>query len=231
MKINRDEQEIHKFDQLGHHWWDLEGPLKPLHQINPLRLQFILQHTTLPQKKVLDVGCGGGILSESLAKNGAQVTGIDLSAKAIAAAQQHAQNQNLIVHYQVSSVEALAEQMPEQFDVITCMELLEHVPDPLSVVQACAQLLKPGGKLFFSTINRNLKAYLGAIIGAEYILGLLPRGTHDYKKFIRPAELASWARAAHLQLLDSQGLGYHLLNSKYYLTPRTGINYFMCLQK
>jgi 2-polyprenyl-6-hydroxyphenyl methylase/3-demethylubiquinone-9 3-methyltransferase len=228
---NIDPLEIAKFEILAQEWWDPNGSSKPLHDINPFRLKFITDILTLDQKKVLDVGCGGGLLSESMAQQRAQVTAIDMSESLIEIAKHHAQEQNLRIHYQQMTVENLAAQSPNSFDVITCMEMLEHVPNPISVIQACANLIKEGGYLFFSTLNRNLKAYLGAIIGAEYILGLLPKGTHDYQKFIRPSELDSWARAAGLNLVQIKGLSYNPLTQQYRLSTNLDINYLICYRK
>jgi len=193
--MNADPQELQKFSDLAHNWWDPTSEFRPLHEINPLRLEWINSRAPLNGKTVLDVGCGGGILAESMAAKGAKVTGIDLSEKALKVADLHSLESGIAVEYQLTSAEQLAQDKPHHFDVVTCMEMLEHVPDPGAIVQACAQLVKPGGKVFFSTINRNPKAYLFAVIGAEYLLRMLPRGTHDYEKFITPAELASFIRS------------------------------------
>lgn len=224
---NVEAAEVNKFADLAHQWWDLQGVFKPLHQLNPLRLHYIDQRASLPSKKVLDVGCGGGILSESMALRGAQVTGIDLAEKSLQVAQLHALETGANIDYQCIAVEALAAQHAGQFDVVTCMEMLEHVPDPSSVVRACAQLVKPGGHVFFSTLNRNPKAYLMAVVGAEYVLNLLPKGTHDYSKFIKPSELASWIRQNGLELQHQTGLTYHPLTKQYSLTPDTSVNYMV----
>ncbi len=232
MTQNFDPQEIDKFSNLGLHWWDPAGDLKTLHAINPLRLHYIQQRATLAGKKVLDVGCGGGILAESLALRGAEVTGIDLSQGALKAAKLHRletleQHPNLKLNYQQCSVEELAQQQAGNFDVVTCMELLEHVPDPASVIKACASLLKPGGQIFFSTLNRTLKAYLFAIIGAEYILRLLPQNTHDYAKFIKPSELTEEAERCGLRVEDLTGLRYDLVSREFSLTEDVSVNYLM----
>jgi 2-polyprenyl-6-hydroxyphenyl methylase/3-demethylubiquinone-9 3-methyltransferase len=225
---NVDPGEIAKFEALASRWWDPESEFKPLHEINPLRLDFIDARAGLAGKRVVDVGCGGGILAEAMAHRGARVTGIDLGEAPLAVARLHAEESGVEVDYRRISVEALAEEMPGAFDVVTCLEMLEHVPDPASVVRACATLVKPGGHLFFSTLNRNPKAYALAILGAEYLLRLLPRGTHDYEKFIRPAELASWCRAAHLEIQEQSGLVYNPLTRRYRLHPTdVSVNYLM----
>jgi 2-polyprenyl-6-hydroxyphenyl methylase/3-demethylubiquinone-9 3-methyltransferase len=223
--VNFDQSEIEKFDAMATKWWDEKGPCRPLHELNPLRLDFIQQYVSLADQHVLDVGCGGGILSEGLAIQGAHVTGIDLSQQALTVAQQHAQAHQLNITYKEIAVETLAEQQPAQFDIITCFELLEHVPDPSSIIRACAQLIKPHGHLFFSTINRNFKAYLFAILGAEYFLKLLPKGTHEYQKFIKPNELAAWLRTADIRLEKLCGMGYHPLTRQFYLTNDISVNY------
>ncbi len=228
---NIDPHEIAKFDAAAAHWWDRQGEMKPLHDINPLRLDFIEQHDTLSHKQVLDVGCGGGILAEGMAERGAKVIGIDMSAAALEVARLHLYESQLQIDYQQSTAEDYATQHPGQFDIVTCLELLEHVPTPATVIQACATLVKPGGSLFFSTINRNAKAYLFAIVGAEYLLKMLPRGTHDFAKFIRPAELAHWSRAANLSVIDLKGMHYHLLNKTYSLSDDVSVNYLMYCQK
>ncbi len=219
--------EVNKFAELAHQWWDPQGVFKPLHQLNPLRLQYIDQRASLAGKRVLDVGCGGGILSESMAQRGAQVLGIDLAEKSLQVAQLHALEAGATVEYRCVAVEALATEMPQSFDVVTCMEMLEHVPDPASVVRACAALVKPGGHVFFSTLNRNAKAYLMAVVGAEYVLNLLPKGTHDYSKFIKPSELASWMRPCGLELRHQTGVTYHPLSKQYALTTDTTVNYML----
>lgn len=228
---NVDPQEIAKFDAFAASWWDTQGDFKPLHEINPLRLSFIQTYVNLNGKNVIDVGCGGGILSESMAAQGAKVTGIDLSENVLAVAKQHAKTQNLILDYQQLDVTTLAQQKAGEYDVVTCMELLEHVPDPAQIIAACAKLAKPDGKLFFSTINRNPKAYLFAILGAEYVLKLLPKGTHDYSKFIRPAEFATWSRAAGLQTKEFKGMTYRPLSKKYELTDNIDVNYLVYCEK
>lgn len=225
--MNVDELELNKFSNLAHKWWDKTSEFKPLHDINPLRLNYIDKAVTLKSKTVLDVGCGGGILSESMAERGAKVTGIDLGEKALKVAQLHSLESGVTVDYQLISVEKLAEQHPASFDVVTCLEMLEHVPDPASVVAACAKLVKPGGKVFFSTINRNPKAYLFAVIGAEYVLNMLPRGTHDYAKFIKPSELASWMRLAGLSLNHQIGMSYNPITQHYWLGDDVSVNYMM----
>ncbi len=224
---NVDEAEINKFSELAHKWWDKTSEFKPLHDINPLRLNYIDSAVSLKGKTVLDVGCGGGILSESMAEKGATVTGIDLGEKALKVAQLHSLESGVAVDYQLVSVETMAEKQPASFDVVTCLEMLEHVPDPASVVAACAKLVKPGGKVFFSTINRNPKAYLFAVIGAEYVLNMLPRGTHDYAKFIKPSELASWMRLAGLSLQHQIGMSYNPLTQHYWLGDDVSVNYMM----
>lgn len=230
--INADPAELAKFSDLAHRWWDTQSEFKPLHQINPLRLQWIQSLAPLQGQRVLDIGCGGGILSDAMARAGAQVLGIDLASKALKVAQLHAlEAQTPNVSYREVSAEALAAEAPGSFDVVTCMEMLEHVPDPASVVQACATLVKPGGKVFFSTINRNPKAFLFAVVGAEYVLNLLPRGTHEYQKFIRPSELASHLRAAGLTLNATRGLQYNPLTQRYWLDGDTSVNYLFATQK
>lgn len=230
--INADPAELAKFSDLAHRWWDPESEFQPLHQINPLRLDWIHALAPLASKVVLDVGCGGGILSDSMARKGAQVTGIDLSTKALRVAQLHALEANTAnVSYREISAEALALEQPEQFDVVTCMEMLEHVPNPASVVSACYELVKPGGWVFFSTINRNPKAFLFAIVGAEYLLQMLPKGTHEYAKLIRPSELAAFCRAAGLELMRTKGLEYNPLTRRYWLSEDTSVNYMFATRK
>jgi 2-polyprenyl-6-hydroxyphenyl methylase/3-demethylubiquinone-9 3-methyltransferase len=230
--INADPAELAKFSDLAHRWWDPESEFRPLHQINPLRLDWIQTVAPLANKAVLDVGCGGGILSDSMARKGAQVTGIDLSVKALRVAQLHALEANTAnVSYREISAEALALEHPAEFDVVTCMEMLEHVPDPASVVKACSELVKPGGWVFFSTINRNPKAFLFAIVGAEYLLQMLPKGTHEYAKLIRPSELAAHCRAAGLELTQTKGLEYNPLTRRYWLSQDTSVNYMFSARK
>ncbi|MBX9675427.1 MAG: bifunctional 2-polyprenyl-6-hydroxyphenol methylase/3-demethylubiquinol 3-O-methyltransferase UbiG [Methylotenera sp.] len=224
---NYDTAELNKFSELAHKWWDKTSEFKPLHDINPLRLGFIDQKVSLAGKTVLDVGCGGGILSESMAQKGATVTGIDLGEKALKVAQLHSLESGINVDYRLIAVEQLAKDAPASFDVVTCLEMLEHVPDPASVVRACAQLVKPGGHVFFSTINRNPKAYLFAVVGAEYVLNMLPRGTHDYAKFIKPSELAAWVRTSDLSLTHQIGMSYNPITKHYWLDNDISVNYMM----
>jgi 2-polyprenyl-6-hydroxyphenyl methylase/3-demethylubiquinone-9 3-methyltransferase len=229
---NVDQAELAKFSDLAHRWWDVNSEFRPLHQINPLRLDWINSLASIRGKQVLDVGCGGGILSDAMARAGATVTGIDLAGKSLKVAQLHAlECQTPNVNYREISAEAMADQAPAQFDVVTCMEMLEHVPDPASTVKACATLVKPGGWVFFSTLNRNPKSFLFAIIGAEYVLNLLPRGTHEYAKFIRPAELASDCRNAGLEVMASKGLQYNPLTRRYWLDNNTSVNYMLATQR
>ena len=229
--LNVDPAELQKFAALAHRWWDPNSEFRPLHEINPLRLNLIDQKAALAGKRVLDVGCGGGILSESMALKGAQVTGIDLGEKALKVAQLHQLESGVAVDYRLISAEALATEMPQSFDVVTCMEMLEHVPDPAAVVNACATLVKPGGMVFFSTINRNPKAYLFAVIGAEYVLNLLPRGTHEYEKFIKPSELSAWSRQAGLSLTGMTGMRYNPLSKRYWLGDDVSVNYILYTTK
>jgi 2-polyprenyl-6-hydroxyphenyl methylase/3-demethylubiquinone-9 3-methyltransferase len=229
---NADPQELAKFSELAHVWWDPEGDFRPLHRINPLRLDWIDSSVRLVGKSVLDVGCGGGILSDSMARRGAQVLGIDLASKPLRVAQLHALEAGTQgVRYREVAVEALAEEAPESFDVVTCMEMLEHVPDPGSVVRACGRLTKPGGWAFFSTINRNPKAFALAIVGAEHVLRLLPKGTHEYARFIRPSELAGWCRTAGLDVTETRGLQYNPLTERYWLSADTSVNYLFACRK
>jgi 2-polyprenyl-6-hydroxyphenyl methylase/3-demethylubiquinone-9 3-methyltransferase len=225
--MNVDPAELEKFSELAHRWWDPHSEFKPLHDINPLRLDYIDKITGFKGKAVLDVGCGGGILAESMAARGAQVTGIDLGDKPLKVAQLHLMESGLQVEYRKIAVEDLAREKPRQYDVVTCMEFLEHVPDPGRAVLACATLVKPGGHVFFSTINRNLKSYLFAIIGAEYVLRLLPRGTHDYAKLIKPSELGRFCRAAKLNVAHLTGMTYNPFTRTYALGPDTGVNYLL----
>jgi 2-polyprenyl-6-hydroxyphenyl methylase/3-demethylubiquinone-9 3-methyltransferase len=232
MSVNVDPQEIAKFSELAHRWWDPESEFRPLHQINPLRLDWIDQRASLRGKRVLDVGCGGGILSDAMARRGADVLGIDLSTKALRVASLHALEANTpSVRYREVSAESLAAESPSEFDVVTCMEMLEHVPDALSVVSACASLVRPGGWLFFSTINRNPKSFLFAIVGAEYIFKLLPKGTHEYAKFIKPSELAGYSREAGLNVNESCGLEYNPLTRRYWLSGDTSVNYMLACRR
>jgi len=230
--LNADPAELAKFSELAHRWWDPESEFRPLHQINPLRLGWIESLAPLNDKAVLDVGCGGGILSDAMARKGAQVLGIDLATKALKVAQLHALEADTPrVSYRAVSAEQLALEQPGHYDVVTCMEMLEHVPDPASVVQACAALVKPGGWVFFSTLNRNPKSFVLAIIGAEYVLKLLPKGTHEYAKFIRPSELVGHCRAAGLQAQGMRGLQYNPLTRRYWLDADTSVNYLVATLK
>jgi len=225
--MNADPLELQKFSELAHRWWDPTSEFRPLHEINPLRLEWINALVPLPGKRVVDVGCGGGILAESMAKKGATVTGIDLSEKALKVAELHSLESGVPVRYEMIAAEDLAAREASQYDVVTCMEMLEHVPDPSAVVRACATLVKPGGHVFFSTINRNPKSYLFAIIGAEYVLRLLPRGTHDYAKFIKPAELSQFARHAKLEVTAIKGMTYNPITKIYSLNQDTDVNYLI----
>ena len=229
--MNVDQSEIAKFSALAHRWWDPNSEFKPLHAINPLRLAWIKTFVGLDGKKVVDIGCGGGILAESIAQSGADTTGIDLSEKALKVAELHALEVGANLTYRAISAEDLAQEQPGQYDVVTCMEMLEHVPDPASVVRACAKLCKPGGTLFFSTLNRSPKSYLFAIIGAEYILRLLPKGTHEYAKFIKPSELVTFTRSAGLELLGMKGLSYNPLTQVYSLNDDVDVNYMIAVRK
>jgi 2-polyprenyl-6-hydroxyphenyl methylase/3-demethylubiquinone-9 3-methyltransferase len=228
---NADPIELEKFSQLASRWWDPNSEFKPLHEINPLRLAYIDKLASLNGKQVLDVGCGGGILSESMAGLHAQVTGIDLAEKSLKVAKLHLLESGKQVNYRKVAVEELAAEQPESFDAVTCMEMLEHVPDPQSIVRACAQLVKPGGWVFFSTLNRNPKSYLFAIVGAEYVLNMLPRGTHEYAKFIKPSELAQYCRNASLQVHDLTGMSYNPISKVYSLGKDTDINYIVACQR
>ena len=229
--MNVDPAELQKFSELAHRWWDPAGSFRPLHEINPLRLDWIDRRAALPGKRVLDVGCGGGILSESMSARGADVLGIDLADKPLRVAQLHALESGARVRYRPVSAEELAHEAAASFDVVTCMEMLEHVPDPDSIVAACAALVRPQGWVFFSTINRNARAFVMAIVGAEYVLGLLPRGTHEYARFIRPSELARSARASLLQIDELCGLSYLPLSRSYRLGSDTRVNYLMACRK
>ncbi|GMR07628.1 MAG: bifunctional 3-demethylubiquinone 3-O-methyltransferase/2-octaprenyl-6-hydroxy phenol methylase [Gammaproteobacteria bacterium] len=228
---NIDEHEVAKFEELAHRWWDPNSEFKPLHEINPLRLDYINQRADLAGKSVLDVGCGGGILAESMAGLGAIVTGIDAGEAPLAVAKLHQHESGVSVDYQQITAEAMAEAVPGSFDMVTCMEMLEHVPDPGSVINACAQLVKPAGYVFFSTINRNPRAYALAIIGAEYLLKLLPKGTHEYARFIKPSELANWSRQAGLSIQDITGMSYNPFSRRYSLGTNVDVNYIVCCDK
>jgi len=225
--MNADPAELQKFSDLAHRWWDPESEFKPLHQINPLRLDWIDNAARIADKRVVDIGCGGGILAESMATRGAQVTGVDLSEKALGVARLHLFESGQNVDYRLISAEDLAREAPASFDVVTCMEMLEHVPDPASTIRACATLVKPGGHVFFSTLNRNLKAYLMAVVGAEYVLNLLPKGTHEYAKFIKPSELARYVREAGLDVEELVGMNYNPFSKVYSLGRDTDVNYLM----
>jgi 2-polyprenyl-6-hydroxyphenyl methylase / 3-demethylubiquinone-9 3-methyltransferase len=230
--VNADPRELAKFSELAHRWWDTESDFRPLHQINPLRLDWIDSLAALSGKRVLDVGCGGGILADAMARRGGDVLGIDLATKALKVAQLHAiEAATPRVAYREIAVEALADEAPESFDVVTCMEMLEHVPDPASVVTACGRLARPGGWVFFSTINRNAKAFAFAIVGAEHVLKLLPKGTHEYAKFLRPSELAAWCREASLDLAATRGLAYNPITQRYRLSVDTSVNYLLACRK
>ncbi len=230
--INVDPAELAKFSDLAHHWWDTESEFKPLHQINPLRLEWINGIAPLHDRDVLDVGCGGGILADSMARKGAVVTGIDLATKSLRVAQLHAlEAETPRIRYEEVAVETLAERQPASFDVVTCMEMLEHVPDPESVVKACAELVKPGGWVFFSTLNRNVQSFAQAIVAAEYLLNLLPRGTHEYAKMIKPSELAGFCRSAGLNVLHAKGLQHNPITGRYWLSANTSVNYMIATQR
>jgi 2-polyprenyl-6-hydroxyphenyl methylase/3-demethylubiquinone-9 3-methyltransferase len=228
---NSDSAELNKFAQAAHRWWDLDGEFKPLHDINPLRVNWIASHARLEGAHALDIGCGGGILSEALAERGARVTGIDLAERALKVARMHALERSLGVNYELISAEQLAAERPGGFDVVCCMEMLEHVPRPDSVVRAAAQLVRPGGWVFFSTINRNLKSFALAIVGAEYLLRLLPRGTHEYARFLRPSELAGWAREAGLDAVEFRGLEPDVLRGGWRMGSRVDVNYFLACRR
>jgi 2-polyprenyl-6-hydroxyphenyl methylase/3-demethylubiquinone-9 3-methyltransferase len=230
-QVNVDPAEIEKFSALAHRWWDPNSEFKPLHQINPLRLDYIDRLASVRGKKTLDVGCGGGILAEALAARGADVTGIDMAEKPLKVAQLHLLESGRKVDYRLTAIESLAEETPGSFEVVTCMEMLEHVPDPASTIAACARAAKPGAWLFFSTLNRNPKSYLFAIIGAEYVLKLLPKGTHEYAKFIRPSELTTWCRAAGLQPAEIIGMTYNPFTRTYALGRDASVNYIVAVRK
>ena len=232
LNVNADPAELEKFSALAHRWWDADGEFRPLHQINPLRLDWINSLSPLSGARVVDIGCGGGILSDSMARKGAHVLGVDLASKALRVARLHALDaQTPNIEYREVSAEILAAELPGHFDTVTCMEMLEHVPDPASVVKACADLVKPGGWVFFSTINRNTKAFMFAIVGAEYLLKLLPRGTHEYAKMIRPNELASYCRAAGLDVRHTRGMEHNPLTQRFWLSADTSVNYLFAVQK
>lgn len=228
---NIDRAELAKFEAIASKWWDPESEFRPLHDINPLRLNYIDERCSLNGKTVIDIGCGGGILSESMAKRGANVTGIDMGEAPLAVAKLHKLESGVEVNYLHSTAEAFAEQKPESYDIVTCLEMLEHVPDPASVIKACAKLVKPGGHVFFSTINRNPKSFVFAIVGAEYVLNLLPKGTHDYKKLIRPSELSEWSRAARLSVTEVSGMTYNPFMKRYKLGRDASVNYLIHTQK
>ena len=228
---NADPRELAKFEALASRWWNPDGPMKALHEINPLRLDYIDERAPLKGARVLDVGCGGGLLSEGMARRGAQVLGIDLAQASLDVAAAHAREHEIEVEYHCQSAEQLAAEQPGAFKIVTCLEMLEHVPDPAQVVSACARAVQPGGTVFFSTINRNLKSFLLAIVGAEHVLGMLPRGTHEYEKLIRPSELAAWCRDAGLQVLDVTGLHYNPLARSFSLGGNVDVNYFVETQR
>lgn len=228
---NIDELEIQKFEKLAARWWDPDSEFKPLHEINPIRVNYISRITNIAEKKILDIGCGGGILAEALAHHGAQVTAIDMANASLSVAKLHQLDSKLKIDYRQISAEELAQKESQKYDVITCLEMLEHVPDPASIVKSCFELIKPGGLVFFSTINRNPKSYLFAILGAEYVLNLLPRGTHEYAKFIRPSELATWCRNSELELKDQIGMGYNPFTKRYYLQDNIDVNYIAYYQR
>ena len=232
MTVNADAQELAKFSELAHRWWDPDSEFRPLHRINPLRLEWIDELATLRGKQVLDVGCGGGILAEAMAQRAGHVTGVDLATRPLGVARLHALEAGVDnIDYREISAESLAIERPAAFEVVTCMELLEHVPDPASVVRACGELVKPGGWVFFSTLNRNPKAFVFAIVGAEYVLNLLPKGTHEYARFIRPSELARWCRDAGLSVQGSRGMQYNPLTGRYWLSADTSVNYLFACRK
>ncbi|MDN7177939.1 bifunctional 2-polyprenyl-6-hydroxyphenol methylase/3-demethylubiquinol 3-O-methyltransferase UbiG [Caballeronia sp. SEWSISQ10-4 2] len=229
--INADPHELQKFSELAHRWWDPNAEFKPLHELNPVRLDWIDKHAHLSGKRALDIGCGGGILSESMAVRGAKVKGVDLSSSALGVADLHSLESGVEVEYEEIAAEALAAREPGSYDVVTCMEMLEHVPDPAGIVHACATLVKPGGWVFFSTLNRNARAYLFAVIGAEYIARMLPRGTHDYARFIKPSELAQFVRSAQLDIVEIKGITYRPLSKRFSLSDDSSINYLMACRR
>lgn len=224
---NADPAELQKFSDLAHRWWDPESEFKPLHDINPLRINYIAERVALPNARLIDVGCGGGLITEALAQRGASVIGIDLAEKPLGVAKLHASQAGLPIEYQLISAESMAERMPGAFDAVTCLEMLEHVPDPARTIAACARLVKPGGNIFFSTLNRNIKALMLAIVGAEYLMKMLPKGTHDFRKFIRPSELSRWCREANLDVVDIRGMSYNILERRYFLSADTSVNYLV----
>ena len=231
-QLNVNPEEIAKFEKVASQWWELDGDFKPLHQINPIRRQFIIQHAqNIFDKNIIDVGCGGGILAESLAKLGANVTGIDMGEEPLNVAKLHALESNVKVDYQKITAEEKAEQHPEHYDVVTCMEILEHVPDPASIIQACSKMVKPGGFVFFSTLNKTVKSYLLAIVAAEKVLKLVPDGTHDHEHFIRPSQLISWAEANDLKCIDAAGIHYNPITENHKLIESLDVNYILCCQK
>lgn len=224
---NADPAELKKFSDLADRWWDPHSEFKPLHDINPLRISYIAERATLPGSRFIDIGCGGGLITEALAQRGATVIGIDLAEKSLGVARLHASQSSLDIDYRLVAAEAIAEQMPATFDGVTCLEMLEHVPSPAQTIAACARLVKPGGNVFFSTLNRNVKALMLAVIGAEYVMNMLPKGTHDYRKFIRPSELSRWCRDAGLEVVDVRGISYSILNGRYSLSTDTSVNYLV----
>ncbi len=228
---NVDPDEIEKFERLAGRWWDPNSEFKPLHDINPLRLDYIDRIAALQDKQVIDVGCGGGLLTEGMALRGATVTGIDMGKTPLSVARLHQHESNLVIDYRQATAELVAQQQPGGFDIVTCLEMLEHVPDPAATIAACAQLITEDGYVFLSTINRNPKAWLFAVVGAEYLLNMLPKGTHDYSKFIRPAEMEAWARAAGLQMVDLTGMSYNPLTQEYRLGKDVSVNYLACFRK
>lgn len=228
---NIDTDEVAKFSHSAAHWWDTHGDFKALHEINPLRMDFIDKKAGLAGKTIIDIGCGGGILSESMAKMGASVTGIDMSEAALTVAKLHQYESGLQIEYRLMTAEAIASEQAEKYDIVTCLEMLEHVPDPSSIIHSCARLAKPGGDIFFSTLNRNVKSYLFAILGAEYFLRLIPKNTHDFAKFIRPSELTHWARQAGLSVVEMVGLGYNPLTKQYFLSEDISVNYMVHAKK
>jgi 2-polyprenyl-6-hydroxyphenyl methylase/3-demethylubiquinone-9 3-methyltransferase len=230
-KLNVDEQEVAKFEELASRWWDKNSEFKPLHEINPLRVNYIDERSPVAKRSLVDIGCGGGILCEALAQRGATVTGVDMGEAPLNVARLHMLESGLDIDYQLTTAEQMASQHPGEFDIATCLEMLEHVPDPASVVQACADLVKPGGDLYFATINRNPKAFMLAIVGAEYLLQMLPKGTHDYAKFIQPAELTQWLRDAGLELEGMTGMTYNPITRRYKLTNDTDVNYLLHARK